>query len=335
MTSTAHKPPYLPPITLNTHILNVVAKISELVGRMSALSEKALSPKLRRINRIRSIQASLAIENNTLSIDEVTAVLDGKMVIALPREIQEVHNAFATYEKMDSFKPYSRTDLLKAHALLMAGLVEEPGCFRHGGVGVYRGKTLVHMAPPASRVPHLIDQLLDWLKKTDLHPLIASSIFHYEFEFIHPFPDGNGRMGRLWQTLILAKWQAQFAYLPIENLILKNQQAYYKALGASNEASSSTPFVEFILTIIHDTLKAELLQNKAEGSPKSSLESSPKTEDRILGILQKDPLLSTEKIAKILGISKRAVLKQIAKLKTQGRLNRIGASKGGRWQVIF
>lgn len=252
------------------------------------------------------------------------------MVVAPAREIQEVHNAFAAYQAMEQFTPHSRTDILKAHGLLMAGLVDAPGAFRPGGVGVYRGKTLVHMAPPASRVPHLVDQLLAWLKTTDLHPLISSTVFHYEFEFIHPFPDGNGRMGRLWQTLILSRWHKQFAYLPIENLILKNQQAYYQALGASNKAADSALFVEFILPIIYSTI-TEILKTKS--SPKSSPISSPKTEESILALLKKDPKLSTEKMAKVLGISKRAILKQISKLKAEGRLQRVGAAKGGSWKI--
>ncbi len=328
MTQCCAQVPYAPPMTLNEIILNAVAHISELMGRLSALSEKPLSPVLRRIHRIRSIHASLAIENNTLSFEEVTAVLDGKIVLAPAREIKEVRNAFRAYEGIEKRNPSSREDLLAIHALLMTGLVDAPGSFRQGGVGVYRGKTLVHMAPPASRVSYLIDQLLLWLKGTTLHPLIASSVFHYEFEFIHPFPDGNGRMGRLWQTLILSKWQPVFAYLPIENLILKNQKAYYQALGAANEAANSTPFIEFMLKIIHDTLK-----EVSKSSPKSTSKSSPKTEENICTLLKADPTLSAEKMAESLGISKRAILKQISKLKAQGRLKRIGSAKGGRWEL--
>ena len=195
-------PRYAPPLTLTSTMLDLVAQISEQVGRLSAIRDTQMTPQLRRGNRIRTIQASLAIENNTLSVEQVTAVLDGKRVLGLPREIQEVRNAFATYEAMPGWRPESRADLLKAHALLMQGLIDDAGHLRQGGVGIYRGDRLLQTAPPVSRVAELMDQLLGWLAETDLHPLIASCVFHYEFEFIHPFADGNRRMGRFLPTFI-------------------------------------------------------------------------------------------------------------------------------------
>ncbi len=210
---------YQPPLTLTPRMLALTAEIGERVGYLSALHEGALTPQLRRGNRIRTIQASLAIENNTLSVEQVTAVLDGKLVLGLPREIQEVRNAFSAYEAMPEWQPSLRDDLLAAHALLMHGLIDDAGSYRRGGVGIYRGERLLHMAPPANRVPQLMDDLLGWLSRCELHPLIASCVFHYEFEFIHPFADGNGRMGRLWQTLILSQWRAVLAYLPVESVI--------------------------------------------------------------------------------------------------------------------
>ncbi|MGR9000006.1 MAG: Fic family protein, partial [Gammaproteobacteria bacterium] len=190
-------PSYEPPYTITSTILNLVSEISELIGRYTVLAEQNLTPRLRRENRIRTIQASLAIENNTLTLEQVTAVIDGKRVLGLPREIQEVRNAFAAYEGMEHWHPASETDLLSAHGLLMSTLIEQPGIYRSGGVGIFRGQQVVHMAPPAERVPYLMADLLAWLKHTEEHPLIASCLFHYELEFIHPFTDGNGRMGRL------------------------------------------------------------------------------------------------------------------------------------------
>lgn len=245
---------YQPPLTLTSTMLALVAQISEQVGRLSARHEATLTPQLRRGNRIRTIQASLAIENNTLSVEQVTAVLDGRRVLGLPREIQEVRNAFAAYEAMPGWQPVLREHLLKAHALLMHGLIDDAGQFRRTGVGIYREQKLVHMAPPASRVTILVDDLLSWLSSTDLHPLLASCVFHYEFEFIHPFADGNGRMGRLWQTLILSRWRPVLAWLPVETVIREQQEAYYAALSAADQRSEATPFVEFMLQALHQAL---------------------------------------------------------------------------------
>ena len=264
---------YQPPFHITSAMLNGVASISEILGRWSVSSDAALSPQLRRSNRIRTIQATLAIENNTLSVEQVTAVLEGRRVLGLPREIQEVRNAFAAYEAIEAWRPELLEDLLAAHGLLMSGLVDQPGCFRVGGVGIYRGDELVHMAPPASRVSGLISDLLAWLLETDLqtnlHPLLASCIFHYEFEFIHPFDDGNGRMGRLWQTFILSRWQPVLAYLPVETVIQARQEAYYQALADADQAADATPFIEFMLEALLDAM-SEVLLTHGSGSEKLS-----------------------------------------------------------------
>jgi len=245
---------YQPPFQITNDILNIVADISRLLGHWSANDKYLLSPVLRRSNRIKTIQASLAIENNTLSIEQVTAVISGKKVLGLPHEIQEVRNAFKTYESLTSWQVTNSSDLLSAHQSLMYGLIDDAGKYRDAGVGVYREKQLIHMAPPANRVSLLIDDLLNWLKNTDCHPLIASCIFHYEFEFIHPFSDGNGRMGRLWQTLYLSQWQPIFAYLPVETVIKDQQNEYYRALSASDKASHSTAFIFFMLKALHSAM---------------------------------------------------------------------------------
>lgn len=197
--------PYAPPLTLTPELLNRVAAIAEALGRWSARQDSQPSPRLRRENRIHTIQASLAIEQNTLSIEQVSALFAGKRVIGPSRDIQEVRNAIAAYDALSRWNPANPQHLLEAHGLLMAGLIDAPGRFRSSGVGIYRGDQLVHMAPPASRVPVLVADLLAWLATSHWHPLLVSCVAHYELEFIHPFADGNGRLGRLWQTLILSR----------------------------------------------------------------------------------------------------------------------------------
>jgi Fic family protein len=249
--------PYTPPFSITPEILSHVARIAEEVGRLGLQDEEPPAPKLRRENRIRSIHASLGIENNTLSLEQVTAVIAGKRVLGPPLEILEVKNAFAAYEAMGSWKPFSSRDLLAAHRLMMDGLVDRPGCFRSGNVGIAQRGKVVHLAPPAQRVPALMRDLLGWLRRTKVHPLISSSVFHFELEFIHPFSDGNGRIGRLWQTLILSRWKPSLAYLPVEDVIRQRQAAYYRSLGKSDDAGNSTAFIEFTL----EALLAALCQD--------------------------------------------------------------------------
>ena len=245
---------YQPPYTITSKIIHLIAQISENIGRLTVLEEIQDSLKLRKANRIRTIQGSLAIEGNTLSEEQITAILNGKPVIAPPKEVQEVRNAIKAYEEFQQWQPSSELDLLQAHQILMTGLIDEVGQFRNGGVGVMSGDRVVHMAPPANQVSRLMNDLLQWLDQSDEHPLIKSSVFHYEFEFIHPFTDGNGRMGRLWQTLLLSRWNPIFANIPVESLIYQNQKAYYDALQASTDRADSVPFIEFILQMILDAI---------------------------------------------------------------------------------
>ena len=245
---------YEPPFTITGNIINLLAKISELTGKVSILHKDSISPKLRRENRIKTIHSSLAIEHNTLSLEQVTAVIDGKRVLGAPQEIKEVQNAYETYEIMLSLNPLNIDDLLNAHSLMMSDLVHESGCFRSGGVGVFDGQKLIHAAPPAKIVPQLIGDLFAWYKQSEFHILIKSCIFHYEFEFIHPFADGNGRMGRMWHTLLLSQYNELFAWLPIEDLIRERQQEYYDALAAADKKADCTEFVEMMMKIIFDAL---------------------------------------------------------------------------------
>ena len=275
-----HKP-YTPPYTLTSAILHRVAEICEALGRLApALDANAL--RLRRINRIQTIQGSLAIEGNTLDVAQITAILDGKRVIAPPRQIQEARNAIKAYEWLlplsnrdapraavpgRTWRAENEADLLAAHALLMTGLLDAPGHYRESGVGVMAGSQVIHMAPPANRVPYLMHDLLVWLKNTREHPLIASAVFHYEFEFIHPFSDGNGRMGRLWQSLILSKWQPLFAQIPVESLIYEHQQAYYDAIRKSTQNADSAAFIEFMLDMIAHALPIATPQVSPQVAP--------------------------------------------------------------------
>ena len=244
---------YAPPFAISPRVLDLVARIGEQTGRLEA-QPVAPAPHLRRGNRIRTIQASLAIEQNTLNLEQMTALLDGKRIKGTTREIQEVRNAYAAYELLDAWSPSRKADLLKAHGVLMKGLVNKPGSYRSGSVGVTQGERAIHIAPPALRVPALMDDLLGWLATQPVHPLVASCVFHYELEFIHPFLDGNGRLGRLWQTLILSRWNHLFGWLPIETAVRRRQADYYSVLGECDKAGTSTAFVEFMLGAIESFL---------------------------------------------------------------------------------
>ena len=263
----SQKSSYQPPYTITPEILNRVAAISEAVGRLTVLTDQARALRLRRINRIRTIHGSLAIEGNSLSEAQITAILEGKHVIAPPREVQEAKNALAAYDLFDTWKPSSEKDLLEAHRILMSSLIDEAGLYRHGGVGVMAGSQVIHMAPPADRVPQLMADLFGWLAATDAHPLVAGSVFHYEYEFIHPFADGNGRMGRLWQSLILARWNPLFADIPVESLIFEHQAEYYHAIQESTRQTDSAPFIAFMLRMILETVTTTAPQVSPQVSP--------------------------------------------------------------------
>ncbi len=260
-------PKYQPPYTITPAIVNLVAEISEAIGRLTVLTDTAKDLRLRRINRIRTIRGSLAIEGNTLSEAQITAILDGKRVIAPPREIQEVRNAIAAYDRFEQWRPEVEAELLEAHRILMTGLIDGAGTYRRSGVGVMAGGQVIHMAPPADRVPILMTDLFNWLVAGDVHALIASSVLHYEFEFIHPFADGNGRMGRLWQTLILTRWNPLFADIPVESLVHEHQAEYYQALSKSTDQADCAPFIEFMLKIIFESLAIATPQVSPQVSP--------------------------------------------------------------------
>ena len=243
-----------PPFEITNAMIDRVAEIAELVGRLSA-SQLSSSPTLRRANRIRTIHGSLAIEQNTLTLEQVTAVLSGKRVLAPPKDIAEVKNAYEIYERLDELDPYSVDDLLSAHGVMTRGLLDESGVFRTRPVGVVDSEGhVLHFGTLPQYVPRLMAELLDWVKTSDVHMLIRSCVFHYEFELIHPFADGNGRVGRLWHTLLLSRWSPAFAWLPVESINHDRQEDYYAAINASNDAGESTVFIKFMLDSIHASL---------------------------------------------------------------------------------
>ena len=246
---------YEPPFRLNEGILSLLAEVCELVGQVEVAHREVMTVHLRRENQIRSIHSSLAIEHNSLTLEQVTAILDGKRVLGPAHEIREVQNAAEAYAMMQSLNPLRGEDLLKAHRLMMNTLVREAGRYRSGGVGVMAGNQVIHMAPPAHLVPYQVQDLLTWYEKSLLHPLIKSAVFHYEFEFIHPFADGNGRMGRMWHTLLLAQWRPFFAWLPIEELVARRQKEYYQALQVADSEADCECFVRLMMEVIRDVLR--------------------------------------------------------------------------------
>ena len=326
---------YTPPFTMTEEITNLVIEIGEQVGAVVAYDTLQPNPKLRRESRIKSIHSSLAIEQNTLTLEQVTDVINGKTVLGLPQDIREVKNAYEAYERVLTLDPYSVKNLLLAHKIMMEGLVKEAGRFRSGNVGVYAGKQLIHAGSPANYVPDLMKQLFDWMKKSKLHPLVKSCIFHYEFEFIHPFADGNGRTGRLWQSLILQKWKDFFAWMPMESLIYEKQEGYYKALNTSNAAGESTIFVTFMLEVIRDVLHDVVeSQNKPHDVGTNVGINVGTNEDKVLAFLKQDSKLTAKTLALALGLTDRQVERILSKLKTEGKIVRHGATKNGYWEVL-
>ena len=340
---------YIPPFTVSAEAINLIAEISGQIERYAIRLEQEDGLRLRKANRIKTIHSSLAIEGNTLSEDEVRDIIDGKNVVAPIKQIQEVKNAIATYELYPKLNPFNVKDLLKAHSVMMQALVDDAGKFRRSGVGVFSEHGLVHMAPPADRVPMLMDDLFGWLKESKDHLLIRSCVFHYEFEFIHPFIDGNGRTGRLWQSLILGKLHPLFEHLPLENMVYANQQAYYDAITASTNAGQSGPFIDFMLNEIYKTLK----EHQGEKLPVSDTDSIDKefgikfgnefgikfgikfgiNEKRLLLLLDSNPSSTAADVAEHIGITLRGAEKLMKRLKDAGVISREGSKKTGFWII--
>ncbi len=301
---------YKPPFHITDKMINLISEISEQVGRISLQKDQHINPHLRRENRIRTIHSSLAIEHNTLTLEQVTAIIDGKRVLGNPNEVREVQNAYEAYEMMLQFDPASIEDLLTAHRVMMGGLMKENGCFRSGGVGVFDGDVLIHMAPPAEFVPEQIRQLFEWYQRSSMHPLIKSAVFHYEFEFIHPFADGNGRIGRMWHSLLLGQWKEVFFWLPIEELIKSRQQEYYDSLAQADKDADSAVFAELMLEIIRDTLsEAEVIHKQTD---QDSDQDSDQDNDFVRELLKVmgNQTLSAAELMKRLGLSHRPTFRK-------------------------
>ena len=335
---------YVPPFTVSPEAISLIAGISAQIERYAMRLEQVDGLRLRKANRIKTIRSSLAIEGNMLSENQVCDILDGKNVVAPAKEIQEVRNAIRTYELYNRLNPFNIKDLLKAHAVMMESLIDKPGRFRNSGVGVFEGERCVHMAPPPIQVPGLMGDLFEWLKHAPDHLLVRSCVFHYEFEFIHPFADGNGRIGRLWQSLILGRLNPVFEHLPVENMVYANQQSYYKAIETSTMKADSGPFIDFMLNEIFEALKKyqgvpveNCIPNKVPNKiPNKDSFANRHFSDvtlEVLSYITEHPYATAVEIGKFMGISDRMVRKHIALLRDAGVISREGSNKTGRWQV--
>lgn len=295
---------YIPPYDVTDEMLELTSEIAENLGKLSNVDDLERLPRLRRVNRIKSIQSSLAIENNTLSLIQVTDVIDGKRVLGPQEDIFAVKNAFNAYKMLPDLDPFSLSDLKNAHGVMMQGLVEGAGKFRTNSVGVFdeSGK-VIHVAPPCDMVNGLMEQLFEWLKTSKAHMLIRSSIFHYEFEFIHPFADGNGRTGRLWQTALLADWKPVFEWIPVESIIKDHQAEYYHAIGLSTSEGKSNSFIMFMLGIIKKAVE-ELIRDTR--SHQSHISSQVKA---LMSVIETYPMSATELMEK-LGLKSRAAFRK-------------------------
>ena len=332
----SNKVSYIPPFSVSAEAINLIAQISAQIERYAIRLEQSDGLRLRKANRIKTIHSSLAIEGNKLTEGQVSDIIDGKNVVAPLRDIQEVKNAIATYDLYDSLDAFSVDDLLKAHGVMMQALTNEAGRFRRGGVGVFGETGCVHIAPPADRVPYLIKDLFGWLRNSSDHLLIRSCVFHYEFEFIHPFIDGNGRMGRLWQSLILGKLHPLFQFLPVENMVHANQQAYYDAIGESSRIGNSAPFIDFMLREILHTLKqhqGDVLDVGTNVGTNVGINIG-ENERKLLSIIAHSPQATAREMADILGVTSRQCERVLATMKQKGLIARIGANKGGYWKIL-
>ena len=289
------------PYTITNEILSYVSSISEKIGRITATGHMEAKPHLRKNNRIRSIHSSLKIEANSLSLGQVRDVINGKSVLGERKEIREVKNAYAAYELFSEIDPYCIEDLKKFHGIMTKYVVDESGDFRRGEEGVFNGDQCVFMAPPAQLVPQLMDHLFHWMKEKRglIHPLILSSVFHYEFVFIHPFSDGNGRMARLWHSAILAEWKPIFEYIPIESQIEKFQDEYYDAIAKCHVEGASTTFIEFMLTQIDKILDDISVQIREDN------EQLPEYIRKLLDVMEYDIPYASKALMEKMGLKSK------------------------------
>lgn len=317
-----------PPFEITNAMIDHVAEIAELVGRLTSTNQLLVNPTLRRTNRIRTIHGSLAIEQNTLTLEQVTAVLNRKQALAPPKDIAEVKNAYEIYERLEELDPYSVDDLLTAHSIMTRGLVDESGVFRSKPVGVVDQEGhVLHFGTLPQYVPNLVMELLDWVKNSDVHMLIRSCVFHYELELIHPFADGNGRVGRLWHTLLLSKWNPAFAWVPVESIIHDRQEEYYAAINASNDAGESTVFIEFMLSAIKVSLIDAI--NASDEMSDGTMDKAAMRWKQIEKFLETHEFIMNADVRNLCGVSAATANRILAGLSTEGKL--IQCRKNGHW----
>lgn len=317
-----------PPFEITNTIINHVAEIAELVGKLTSTNQLSTNPTLRKANRIRTIHGSLAIEQNTLSLEQVTAVLNGKQVLAPPKDIAEVKNAYEIYERLDELDPYSVDDLLTAHGIMTRGLIKESGMFRSRSVGVVNQEGhILHFGTLPQYVPDLVMELLGWVKYSDVHMLIRSCVFHYEFELIHPFADGNGRVGRLWHTLLLSKWNPAFSWLPVESMIYAHQREYYAAINTANDAGESTAFIEFMLS----TIKASLIDaiRTSDEMSDGKIDKTTLRWRRIREFLKNHDYIMNADVRELCSVSAATANRILSGLVTDGKL--VKYHENGHW----
>ena len=317
-----------PPFEITNTMIHEIAEIAELVGKLTSTNQLSANPTLRRTNRIRTIHGSLAIEQNTLSLEQVTAVLNGKQVLAPPKDIAEVKNAYEIYERLEELDPYSVDDLLTAHGIMTRGLVDESGVFRSKPVGVVDQEGhVLHFGTLPQYVPNLVMELLNWVKNSDVHMLIRSCVFHYEFELIHPFANGNGRVGRLWHTLLLSKWNPAFAWLPVESIIHDRQQEYYEAINASNNAGESTVFIEFMLSAIKASLMDAI--NTSDEMSDGAMDKATVRWRQIEKFLETHEFIMNADVRALCGVSAATANRVLAGLTAERKL--VKYSRNGHW----
>ena len=318
-------------------MVNTISSISEELTRIELNEKEIITPQLRRINRIKTIAGTLEIEGNFIGEEKITAILDGKRVLASKLEILEARGAIAAYQELENYDPDDIDELLKAHKILMTDLLDTAGSFR--AVNVKVGN---HIAPYFSEVRQLMENLFEWLENSDEHPLIKSCVFHYEFEFIHPFRDGNGRIGRLWQSVILSDWRRVFTTIPTESIVKEYQQSYYKALENATANKECAVFIEFMLEVILKTIRKQILKNKKKSrpksepksEPKSSLKSEPKSSLKIIAMIKTNNLITIKELSKKTKLSTSGIKKIIKVLKDENRLKREGSARKGYWEVV-
>ncbi len=322
-----------PVYTVSAKAIKLVARISAALEHYKILMNGPEGVRLRKINHIKTIRGTTAIEGNTLTEEEITTILAGKRVLAPERELREVFNAHEAYNLIQDVNPERADELLRLHAVMAKGLVQRPGAWRDCNVVVAGAHgVILHQAPPWDHVPFLMSDLFAWLRESDDHVLISSCVFHWRFETIHPFVDGNGRMGRYWQTALLGKWNPLFYSAPIENMVFSYQQEYYKALRTSQQANDASVFIDFMLDIILRTIKARGVKDVSTSTSESIQKGIQKSIQKIEQEISKNPFVTIKELSAKLGLSEIAVKKNLRKLKDLGRICRVGPDRGGHWE---